>query len=108
MCWERCRVIRAFYPLLAQSERPRIVNVSSGLGSISTRKGHDHYAYSASKAALNMLTRTIANELAPRGVTTVAISPGGSGQIWEVKKPPFRPRNRLKPWPKRSKKLGRN
>ncbi len=70
------RVIRAFYPLLAQSERPRIVNVSSGLGSISTREGHDHYAYSASKAALNMLTRTIANELAPKGVTTVAISPG--------------------------------
>jgi NAD(P)-dependent dehydrogenase (short-subunit alcohol dehydrogenase family) len=70
------RVIRAFYPLLAQSERPRIVNVSSSLGSISTRKGHDHYAYSVSKAALNMLTRTIANELAPRGVTTVAISPG--------------------------------
>jgi NAD(P)-dependent dehydrogenase (short-subunit alcohol dehydrogenase family) len=70
------RAIRVFYPLLAQSERPRIVNVSSGLGSISTRGGHDHYAYSVSKAALNMLTRTIANELAPRGVTTVAISPG--------------------------------
>jgi nucleoside-diphosphate-sugar epimerase len=42
------RVIRAFYPLFAQSERPRIVNFSSGLGSISTREGHDHYAYSAS------------------------------------------------------------
>jgi NAD(P)-dependent dehydrogenase (short-subunit alcohol dehydrogenase family) len=70
------RVIRAFYPLLVQSERPRILNLSSSLGSISTRKGHDHYAYSASKAALNMLTRTIANELAPKGVTTVAISPG--------------------------------
>jgi NAD(P)-dependent dehydrogenase (short-subunit alcohol dehydrogenase family) len=70
------RVIRAFYPLFVESERPRIVNVSSGLGSISNRKGHDHYAYSASKAALNMLTRTIANEFAPRGVTTIAISPG--------------------------------
>jgi NAD(P)-dependent dehydrogenase (short-subunit alcohol dehydrogenase family) len=70
------RVVRAFYPLLLKSERPRIVNVSSSLGSISTRKGHDHYAYSASKAALNMLTRTVADELALRGVTTVAISPG--------------------------------
>jgi NAD(P)-dependent dehydrogenase (short-subunit alcohol dehydrogenase family) len=70
------RVIRAFFPMLVQSERPRIVNISSGLGSISTREGHDHYAYSTSKAALNMLTRAIANELAPRGVTTVAISPG--------------------------------
>jgi NAD(P)-dependent dehydrogenase (short-subunit alcohol dehydrogenase family) len=70
------RVVRTFYPLLVKSERPRIINISSSLGSISIRKGHDHYAYSASKAALNMLTRTIANELAPRGVTTVAISPG--------------------------------
>jgi len=25
------RVIRAFYPMLAQSEQPRILNVSSGL-----------------------------------------------------------------------------
>ena len=70
------RTIRAFYTMLAQSERPRIVNISSGLGSISTREGHDYYAYSTSKAALNMLTRAIAHELAPRGVTTVAISPG--------------------------------
>lgn len=35
-----------------------------------------NYAYSTSKAALNMLTRGIADELAPRRVTTVAISPG--------------------------------
>jgi NAD(P)-dependent dehydrogenase (short-subunit alcohol dehydrogenase family) len=70
------RVIRAFYAMLAQSERPRIVNVSSELGSISARTSYDYYAYSTSKAALNMLTRGIANELAPGGVTTVAISPG--------------------------------
>jgi NAD(P)-dependent dehydrogenase (short-subunit alcohol dehydrogenase family) len=70
------RVIQAFYPLLIKSERPRIVNVSSSLGSISTREGHDHFAYSVSKAALNMLTRMIADEFAPKGVTTVAMSPG--------------------------------
>jgi NAD(P)-dependent dehydrogenase (short-subunit alcohol dehydrogenase family) len=70
------RVIRAFYAMLARSERPRIVNVSSGLGSISAREGHDYYAYSTSKAALNMLTRSIAYELAAKGVTTVAISAG--------------------------------
>jgi NAD(P)-dependent dehydrogenase (short-subunit alcohol dehydrogenase family) len=69
-------VIRAFYPMLAQSERPRILNVSSGLGSVSTKDDHGYYAYSISKAALNMLTRMVAHELAPSGVTTVAISPG--------------------------------
>jgi NAD(P)-dependent dehydrogenase (short-subunit alcohol dehydrogenase family) len=70
------RVIRAFYPMLATSERPRIINVSSGLGSISTKEDYSYYAYSISKAALNMLTRAIAHEFAPRGVTTVVISPG--------------------------------
>jgi NAD(P)-dependent dehydrogenase (short-subunit alcohol dehydrogenase family) len=69
-------VIRAFYPMLIQSERPRILNVSSGLGSVSTKDDHGYYAYSISKAALNVLTRMIAHEFAPSGVTTVAISPG--------------------------------
>jgi NAD(P)-dependent dehydrogenase (short-subunit alcohol dehydrogenase family) len=70
------RVIRAFYPMLTQSEQPRIVNISSGLGAISTKDDHGYYAYSISKAALNMLTRLMSHEFAPEGVTTVAISPG--------------------------------
>jgi NAD(P)-dependent dehydrogenase (short-subunit alcohol dehydrogenase family) len=70
------RVIRAFYPMLARSERPRILNVSSGLSSISTKDDYAYYAYSISKAALNMLTRAVAHEFAPHGITTVAISPG--------------------------------
>jgi NAD(P)-dependent dehydrogenase (short-subunit alcohol dehydrogenase family) len=70
------RVVRAFLPLLRASHRPRILNVSSGLGSISTRDDASYYAYATSKAALNMLTRSIAFELLPDGITTVAISPG--------------------------------
>jgi NAD(P)-dependent dehydrogenase (short-subunit alcohol dehydrogenase family) len=70
------RVIRAFLPLLRESHRPRIFNVSSGLGSISTRDDASYYAYAVSKAALNMLTRSIALELVAEGITTVAISPG--------------------------------
>jgi len=70
------RVIRSFLPLLRDSDRPRILNVTSGLGSISTREDATYYAYAASKAALNMLTRSIAFELMPKGIITVAISPG--------------------------------
>ena len=43
------RVIRAFYPMLAQSGQPRILNVSSGLGSISTKEDYGYYAYSIFK-----------------------------------------------------------
>jgi NAD(P)-dependent dehydrogenase (short-subunit alcohol dehydrogenase family) len=70
------RVIRAFFPMLIRSDRPRIVNVSSGLGSISEREGYDYYVYATSKAALNMLTRSIAFELGSKKITTVAVSPG--------------------------------
>jgi NAD(P)-dependent dehydrogenase (short-subunit alcohol dehydrogenase family) len=70
------RVIRAFLPLLRGSDRPRILNVSSGLGSISARDDASYYAYAISKAALNMLTRSIALELIAEGIVTMAISPG--------------------------------
>jgi NAD(P)-dependent dehydrogenase (short-subunit alcohol dehydrogenase family) len=70
------RVIRSFLPHLRRSNRPRILNLSSGLGSISERDNFSYYAYAVSKAALNMLTRSLAFELAPEGITIVAISPG--------------------------------
>jgi NAD(P)-dependent dehydrogenase (short-subunit alcohol dehydrogenase family) len=57
------RVLHAFLPLLERSEAPIVVNVSSGLGSL-TLSGDPESAYSklivpayfSSKAALNMLT----------------------------------------------------
>lgn len=70
------RVTRVFLPLLVRSSHPRVVNISSLAGSISAKEDSRHYCYSASKAALNMLTRAMAAELRPRGVTVVAVTPG--------------------------------
>lgn len=61
------RMMHAFAPLLRTSSRPVVVNVSSGLGSITTAVAPDAHSdtvpvwvpavhYGASKAALNMLT----------------------------------------------------
>ena len=55
------RVLHAFTPLLAKSSTPVVVNVSSGLGSLTlvASMPSDVYpgvAYPASKAALNMIT----------------------------------------------------
>jgi len=70
------RVTRAFLPLLRGSECPRIVNISSGAGSISSKDDTSYYPYSVSKAALNMLSRTMASEFRREGIIVVAISPG--------------------------------
>jgi len=70
------RVTRAFAPLLEKGENPRIVNISSLAGSIAQKEDNGYYAYSASKAALNMVTRAIAAEYKPRGICVVALSPG--------------------------------
>jgi NAD(P)-dependent dehydrogenase (short-subunit alcohol dehydrogenase family) len=70
------RVTQALLPLLLHSPTPRIVNVSSGAGSIGEKTDHRYYCYGASKAALNCFTVGLANELRPRNVPVVAISPG--------------------------------
>ena len=68
--WRLCKVIA---PLLA--DNGRIVNVSSGMGGL-TEMGSGYFGYRASKAALNVLTRTLARELEPRGVMVNSICPG--------------------------------
>lgn len=69
-------VTRSFVPLLEKGVNPRIVNISSGAGSISSKDDGAYYAYSTSKAALNMVTRATAAELRPRGICVVAMTPG--------------------------------
>ena len=69
------RVIQAFLPLLRHSAHPRIVNVSSGSGSLASMRGGTP-AYSVSKAALNALTRVLADELRADGMLVNAVCPG--------------------------------
>jgi NAD(P)-dependent dehydrogenase (short-subunit alcohol dehydrogenase family) len=69
----RCAL--ALLPLLRRSPHPRLVNVSSGGGSISSM-GAGTPAYSVSKAALNALTRILAAELRADRVLVNAVCPG--------------------------------
>lgn len=62
--------------LLAKGESARIANISSGLGSISGVDGFNSPSYNASKAALNMWTRLLAQALNPHGVLCFALRPG--------------------------------
>jgi NAD(P)-dependent dehydrogenase (short-subunit alcohol dehydrogenase family) len=64
---------RAIIPLMRGRNFGRIVNLTSIMSHISLP---GRTAYSASKTALLGLTRALALELAPEGITVVAISPG--------------------------------
>ena len=69
------RVAQAFLPLLRRAERPRIVFISSIMGSMAL-EGSKSIAYRASKAALNKIMQGLAYDLKPEGVTVVSIHPG--------------------------------
>ncbi len=71
------RVAQAFTELLTHGTAPRVVNISSGSGSLTyATDGGDGYSYAASKAALNMMTRTYAWTVRDQGITAVMIDPG--------------------------------
>ena len=70
------RVTRALLPNLRAGDMKTVVNITSRLGSIELTDNGVFYGYRESKAALNMFTRTLANELKPEGFTCLAIHPG--------------------------------
>jgi NAD(P)-dependent dehydrogenase (short-subunit alcohol dehydrogenase family) len=84
------RVTAALLPVLRQSEHPRIVNVSSGMGGV-TEMGGWVPGYRVSKASLNAMTRILSTELKDEGVLVNSACPGfvntDMGGQWGAKKP---------------------
>ena len=80
-------VTQAFLPALRRSDHPRIVNISSGTGSL-TWNGTDNpqfdwklargrgIAYRSSKSAVNAITLLTAQTLADEGILVNALAPG--------------------------------
>ncbi|MBU9706050.1 SDR family oxidoreductase [Paenibacillus sp. AK121] len=76
-------VTQALLPLLKKSPRGRIVNLSSGLGSLTYNSDPEHehaqfnlLAYNSSKAAVNMLTVTLAKEFKDSPLKINSADPG--------------------------------
>lgn len=67
---------QTYLPLLIKGVNPKIVNISSVRASISEKMQGGNYSYCASKAALNMLTRALAFDLAQWKIIVIAIDPG--------------------------------
>ncbi len=76
-------VTKAFLPLIQKAVAGRIVNVSSGLGSLTSLSdpasefyAYNNLSYSSSKAALNAMTVTLAKELRTTSVKVNSADPG--------------------------------
>lgn len=76
-------VTQAFLPLLREAPSARIVNVSSGIGSLTLNsdpafpyRGGFGVVYAASKTALNAITLALAIDLQSTNISVEAASPG--------------------------------
>ncbi len=69
------RVTQAVLPNLRHGERPRVLIVSSQMGSMASHAS-DRLAYRTSKAAVNKVAQALAADLKPMGIAVAALHPG--------------------------------
>ncbi len=86
------KLTEALVEHVAASAQKKVASITSGMGSIGSHASTGAYAYRSSKAALNMVMVTAANELRSRGISVAVISPGwvktdmgGTGAPLDVK-----------------------
>jgi NAD(P)-dependent dehydrogenase (short-subunit alcohol dehydrogenase family) len=70
------RVTRRFMPLLRRGHRPRILFLTSKMGSIGDGPGGGSYAYRMSKSALDMLGANLASDLRQDAIVVLLLHPG--------------------------------
>lgn len=70
------RVVEALLGHVEASERKTLVMLSSRLASIASNDVGGRYLYRSAKSGLNALVKSLAVDLAPRGIVCIALSPG--------------------------------
>jgi NAD(P)-dependent dehydrogenase (short-subunit alcohol dehydrogenase family) len=70
------KMAESFVEHVARSELKMMAFVSSRMGSIALNNSGGSYAYRSSKAGLNMVIKSLAVDLAPRGICVLALHPG--------------------------------
>jgi len=69
-------IAQRYLDLLRQGKSPKVINITSILGSFTQRTPAHGYGYSTSKAALNMLMRIFASDVLQYGIVSVVVHPG--------------------------------
>ncbi len=70
------RVSIALLPNIRKGEFKRLVHMTSGMGSITDNASGGYYAYRMAKAALNMMSKSLAVDLKGDGIVSFVINPG--------------------------------
>lgn len=70
------KMAETFAPHLARGGDRTIVTITSKMGSIADNGGGGSYLYRSSKAAVNMVVKSLAIDLKPAGITAVVFHPG--------------------------------
>ena len=70
------QVTTAILPFMADSDHKKIAMISTMMASITEKNYGGTYIYSSSKAALNMVGKSLSNEIARQGFVVTMIHPG--------------------------------
>ena len=70
------RVALALLPSIRRGSAKKLVHITSGMGSIADNTSGGSYGYRMSKAALNMMSRSLAIDLRGEGIASYVINPG--------------------------------
>ena len=83
--WQNClstnvlgpaRVAETFADNLIASKQKKLITISSRMGSIAATSALNSIVYRSSKAAVNMVTKILANDLRPQGIIITSFHPG--------------------------------
>ena len=69
-------VAKHFLPIMPNSGRTVFAALSARVGSIADNRLGGWHGYRASKAGINVFTRTLAYEMRPRGILVNSVCPG--------------------------------
>ena len=70
------KMTEAFMPHVAASQLKKIVTLSSKMGSVDDNSSGGSYIYRSSKAAVNMVMKSLSIDLKPYGIAVVTLHPG--------------------------------
>ncbi|MFW9778982.1 MAG: SDR family oxidoreductase [Candidatus Heimdallarchaeota archaeon] len=89
-------LVELFLDIIKKGNKPRILNITSGLSSLTRKTTVFRYSYCASKTALNMFSKLMALQLKEEGIIVIPLHPGHVKTDLGGYRAPLSPRESIK------------